>query len=151
MYNPATNELFYAQKNKGAFYNNNKIQCSKKKKLKDINIIVSRSETKSGLWNNYNSIINNKIEIGSVAYKLGLIAAGKYDFFATLKPKNEWDICAGQIILEEAGGLLLNIKDMSLPNYNKKNTLQTPGLMGGNKYLCKSFSEIWLKNNINKT
>ena len=80
-------------------------------------------------------------------YKLGLISAGKYDFFATLKPKNEWDICAGHIILEEAGGSLKNIQSFKSPIYNQKNTLQTPGLVGGNINLCKSFSEIWKNNN----
>ena len=149
LYNPATEELFYAQKDRGAFYNNDQIQCSKQSIINNIDIVVSRSEIKAGLWNKYNSTTKNRTEIGSVAYKLGLVAAGKYDFFATLKPKNEWDICAGQIILEEAGGFLMNITNMSIPIYNQKKTLKTPGLIGGNLNLCKSFSTIWLKNNIN--
>ena len=46
--------------------------------------------------------------IGSVAYKLGLTAAGKADIFASLRPKNEWDICA-EIIVNEAGGKLIDL------------------------------------------
>jgi|TARA_B100001741_G_C16553161_1_gene600616 myo-inositol-1(or 4)-monophosphatase len=147
LYNPATKELFYAQKNKGAFYNNNLVKCSKKNDIRNINIVVSRSEMNAGLWDEYSSTTKNKIEIGSVAYKLGLISAGKYDFFATLKPKNEWDICAGHIILEESGGELKNIENFKSPIYNQKNTLQKPGLVGGNLDLCKSFSTVWNKNN----
>jgi len=147
LYNPATNELFYAQKNNGAYYNNKIVTCSLNNNISDINIVISRSEMNAGLWDKYNSTTKNKIEIGSVAYKLGLISAGKYDFFATLKPKNEWDICAGHIILEEAGGVLKNIKNFKAPIYNQKNTLQTPGLLGGNINLCKSFSTIWKNNN----
>ncbi len=147
LYNPATKELFYAQKNKGAFYNNNLVKCSKKNDIRNINIVVSRSEMNAGLWDKYSSTTKYKIEIGSVAYKLGLISASKYDFFATLKPKNEWDICAGHIILEESGGVLKNIENFKSPIYNQKNTLQKPGLVGGNLDLCKSFSTVWNKNN----
>ena len=149
LYNPATEEIFYAKKTQGAYYNNKLVTCSLKKDISDICTVISRSELQAGLWNKYNNATKNKIEIGSVAYKLGLISAGKYDFFATLKPKNEWDICAGHIILEEAGGCLKNINSLKSPIYNQANTLQTPGLVGGNITLCQYFSNIWKNNNKN--
>jgi len=68
--------------------------------------------------------------VGSVAYKLGLTAAGKADIFASLRPKNEWDICAGHCILNEAGGILVTSEGKDL-TYNNQNTLFTPGLVGG--------------------
>ena len=135
LYNPVSKELFYAEYKKGAYYNHNLIQCSNKNKFSNVSIVVSRSEIKAGLWINYQDVFNRTNEIGSVAYKLGLVAANKYDFFVTLKPKNEWDICAGQIILSEAGGILVNSKSYNEPIYNQKITLQTPGLIGGNASL----------------
>ena len=149
LYNPASGELFYAKKNQGSYYNDKLVKCSLKKNISNISTVISRTEVNAGLWDKYDKTTKNKIEIGSIAYKLGLIAAGKYDFFATLKPKNEWDICAGHIILEEAGGCLKNIYNFKSPIYNQKNTLQTPGLVGGNINLCKSFSNIWKKDNNN--
>lgn len=64
---------------------------------------VSRTETKHGLFKN---IKDTKIEIkdvGSIAYKLGLLASGKIDFVISLRPKNIWDIAAGTILCEKMG------------------------------------------------
>ena len=143
LYNPATEELFYGSKNNGSFYNGKKCQISTLKNIEKVKIVVSRSEIKAGLWEKFSFKQESKIEIGSVAYKLGLIAANKYDFFATLKPKNEWDICAGHIIIQEAGGVLKNIHDFTTPTYNQKLTLQKPGLVGGNADISSTFSRIW--------
>ncbi|HIB05365.1 MAG TPA: 3'(2'),5'-bisphosphate nucleotidase CysQ, partial [Candidatus Marinimicrobia bacterium] len=68
--------------------------------------------------------------IGSVAYKLGLTAAGKADIFASLRPKNEWDICAGNCIINEAGGKLIDLYG-SPRKYNLKKTILEPGLIAG--------------------
>ena len=70
--------------------------------------------------------------IGSVAYKLGLTAAGKADIFASLRPKNEWDICAGNCIINEAGGKLIDLSG-NQRLYNQKNSLIESGLIAGNK------------------
>mgnify|MGYP001187216264 CR=1 FL=1 len=68
--------------------------------------------------------------IGSVAYKLGLTGAGHADIFASLRPKNEWDICAGNCIINEAGGKLIDLKGNSR-KYNQASTLIEPGLIAG--------------------
>ena len=41
---------------------------------------------------------------GSVAFKLAELSTGNGDATFTLTPKNEWDICAGSLLVEEAGG-----------------------------------------------
>ena len=69
--------------------------------------MVSRSEIKRGIWMPYENNFLNITPVGSVAYKLGLVAAGRSSLFATLQPKNEWDICAGNCIVNEAGGFFL--------------------------------------------
>jgi myo-inositol-1(or 4)-monophosphatase len=68
--------------------------------------------------------------IGSVAYKLGLTAAGQADIFASLRPKNEWDICAGNCIINEAGGKLIDLHG-NPRIYNQEKTLIEPGLIAG--------------------
>ncbi len=83
-----------------------------------------------GMWNNYEEKFSEIIPIGSVAYKLGLVAAGRASFFATLQPKNEWDVCAGDCILSEAGGSLIDLYGKNR-SYNLIDTKIRPGLIAG--------------------
>ena len=130
LYNPVTTETFTAAKGEGARLDGVPIRCSTKENVKDMVILNSRSETRRGLWEPYDGIFRKLRAIGSVAYKLGLTAAGKADIFASLRPKNEWDICAGNCIINEAGGKLIDLYGSSR-KYNLKKTLLEPGLIAG--------------------
>ena len=130
LYNPVTEELFSASKGEGAFLNNQSIQCTSKERVTEMVILNSRSETRRGLWQSYESSFYDLRAIGSVAYKLGLTAAGKADIFASLRPKNEWDICAGNCIINQAGGKLIDLNG-NLRKYNSEKTLIKPGLIAG--------------------
>ena len=132
IYNPIKDELFTAEKGKGAFLNGERIYCSFKDNVNDMIILNSRSETRRGLWKPYCNHFMELRPIGSVAYKLGLTAAGKADIFASLRPKNEWDICAGNCIINEAGGKLIDLSG-NQRLYNQKNSLIESGLIAGNK------------------
>ena len=131
IYNPVLNELFYAKKGNGAFLGEKKIYCFAKTEIKNMIILNSRSETKKGLWIDYENSFKELKPVGSVAYKLGLTASGQADVFASLRPKNEWDICAGNCIINEAGGKLIDLQGNQRV-YNAKKTLIEPGLIAGN-------------------
>ena len=130
LYNPVTKELFSASKGEGAFLNNERISCSSKEKTEEMVILNSRSETQRGLWNPYKDKFKILEPIGSVAYKLGLTSAAKADIFASLRPKNEWDICAGNCIINESGGKLIDLNG-NQRKYNLEKTLIEPGLIAG--------------------
>ncbi len=130
LFNPVTKETFTAAKGAGAFLNDEPIRCATKDDVSDMVILNSRSETRRGLWSPYDGTFGELRAIGSVAYKLGLTAAGKADIFASLRPKNEWDICAGNCIINEAGGKLIDLNNEQRL-YNQKNTLISPGLVAG--------------------
>ncbi len=130
LYNPVTKETFTAVKGGGAFLNGEPIHCATKEDLGDMVILNSRSETRRGLWEPYDGTFGELKAIGSVAYKLGLTAAGQADIFASLRPKNEWDICAGNCIINEAGGKLIDLHG-NPRTYNQENTLIEPGLIAG--------------------
>lgn len=130
LYNPVTKETFTAAKDEGAYLDGELIRCTAKENLNDMVILNSRSETRRGLWSPFDGTFGELRAIGSVAYKLGLTAAGKADIFASLRPKNEWDICAGNCIINEAGGKLIDLYG-NPRQYNLEKTLITPGLIAG--------------------
>ena len=139
IYNPSTDELFSASRSMGSYYNDKRVKCLKHNK--ELTALVSRSEVKKGLWDEYKNNFKNLRPIGSVAYKLGLIGAGVGDVFVTLRPKNEWDICAGHCIINESGGVLFDLNGKSI-KYNQKNTLIQPGLIAGSKNKVDSLLKI---------
>jgi myo-inositol-1(or 4)-monophosphatase len=71
--------------------------------------------------------------MGSVAYKLGLVAAGKADVTFTLTPKNEWDVAAGVALVESAGGFTSTLGQTAL-QCNCKNPLLS-GLLASGPFL----------------
>ncbi len=100
VYDPIKDEMFYAEKDNGAFFNNQRIRVSKKK---EINACLFATGGKS----------KNKIDLpirksGSAALDLVYVAAGRYDGYFQ-NDLNLWDIAAGIIILKEAGGTINEI------------------------------------------
>ena len=77
-------------------------------------VLASRSETARGEWEAYKDKIVAK-PIGSVAYKLALVAAGQADATFTATPKSEWDIASGAALMAEAGGVMTDIHGRSDP------------------------------------
>lgn len=106
VFNPAAKQLFYAQKNKGAWLNNKKLDCTGDLS-QEILLLASRSEYKRGEWRKFEKY--HKVEqVGSIAYKLALIASGYGQATFSLGPKNEWDVAAGVLLVLEANGIVTN-------------------------------------------
>lgn len=120
IYNPTTKELFTAMRGKGAWLNGNRIQANHILKDRPI-ILASRSEVKRGEFQPFEAYAIVK-PVGSIAYKLSLVAAGRADATFSLGPKNEWDIAAGVLLVEEAGGRVTD-KEGNPFKFNQPNTL----------------------------
>ena len=145
LHNPVTGETFSAAAGHGATLNDKPITVSKVERLEEAVILNSRSETRRRLWKRYEPYFRLLKPMGSVAYKLGLVAAGRADIFATLRPKNEWDVCAGHIILKEAGAELRGLTG-KVHRYNDRNTVIKPGLAAGNSTIVQAFLDLYRSN-----
>jgi myo-inositol-1(or 4)-monophosphatase len=131
--NPATDELILGSRDTGVTYNGKPAQPSQRKNLHGALVLASRSEVKRGEWKQFESAEFNIRPMGSVAYKLGLVAAGRADLTFTLVPKNEWDVAAGAALVESAGGWTLKL-DHSPLRCNQRNPLIS-GLLAGGPFL----------------
>lgn len=134
IYNPPRDQLFLGAAGMGVTLNGRKVSVSRTDSLQNARILASRSEIKRGEWDRF---MNGPFEVvpsGSVAYKLASVSAGLADATFTLVPKNEWDIAAGVLLVEAAGGKVLD-KEGNVPGFNHRKTL-LPGLVacGGNLF-----------------
>jgi myo-inositol-1(or 4)-monophosphatase len=132
LYNPMTGETFAGLRGTGAWLNHAPISVSSATDLTASTFCVSRTEAGKGLLRDLESRLQLRPK-GSVAYKCGLVAAGRYDGVFTHHPRNEWDICAGVAIIEAAGGRVTD-RDGRPYRFNRPDPLQLP-LVGSNTRL----------------
>ena len=100
IYDPIKDEMFYAEKDNGAFFNNQRIRVSKKKEIS-----ACLFATGGKYKNEINLLTRNS---GSAALDMAYVAAGRYDGYFQ-NNLNLWDIAAGVILLKEAGGIINEI------------------------------------------
>lgn len=129
-------ELYFAQKGKGAFLNNKPIQVSKETKLSQSVIATDNAADEQSYRKNLESILSLKpipwtTMMGSGVMGQCSLASGKVDLFfnAYIYP---WDHAAAFLIIEEAGGI---VRDWE----GKKAHFTTKGSISGNKVLVDAF------------
>ena len=106
IFDPIKDELFYAEKNNGAYFNNQRIRVSKKREINDCLFAVGKGK--------YNPDLICR-RSGSAALDLAYVASGRFDGYFQ-NNLNLWDIAAGIIIVKEAGGIINEIDLSSLKN-----------------------------------
>ena len=141
IHNPINKDTYSATLGGGTLFNGKQTIINDKTEFSQISMLNSRSETRQGLWEPYIPHFKKLIPIGSIALKLAMVAANQTNMVASLKPKNEWDICAGHCLINEAGGILLTIEGKEI-TYNNPKTLITPGLVAGNESVVNSFIKL---------
>ena len=113
VYDPIKDEMFYAEKDNGAYFNNQRIKVSKKKKLENCLFGTGDSGIKELKFKENIKIRN----FGSSALDLAYVAAGRLDGYFQ-KSINIWDIAAGILLVKEAGGIINNIDINKNQNLN---------------------------------
>jgi len=120
--NPATGETILGGTGQGVTCNGRPARSSQIASLEGARVLASRSEVKRGEWDRFRGGSFLVQPMGSVAYKLALVAVGKADATWTLTPKHEWDVAAGVALVEAGGGLVRNLGGNPL-TFNKRNAL----------------------------
>lgn len=108
VFNPARDEFFEAVKGGGARLNGDIISVSACTSVAQMKILASRSEHSEAGWPERFQA-DNVHAISSIAYKLALVSDGRFDAAASAWPKADWDICAGCLLVSEAGGAITSI------------------------------------------
>ena len=117
--NPATGEIILGSRGTGVERNGVPVRVSPRKELPGALVLGSRSEFNRGEWKPFQDGSLVLRPVGSVAYKLALVAAGLADATWTLVPKHEWDVAAGTALVQAAGGIVRKL-DGSPVSFNKR-------------------------------
>jgi myo-inositol-1(or 4)-monophosphatase len=103
LYNPASKEVFTGLVGGEATWNGSPCRVSEHRAFEGARFLVSRSEFKKGWFDKYKDQVA-LTPMGSVAYKFGLVAAGRAEASFTPEPRNEWDLAGGVACVLAAGG-----------------------------------------------
>jgi myo-inositol-1(or 4)-monophosphatase len=103
--NPATGEMFEAVAGRGATRNGERLRASPAVSLDDAHIVASRFESRR---RGFAALVPTAAlsSLGSLAYKLALVAAGRYDGYLSWRRTHDWDIAAAVLLLAEAGAVV---------------------------------------------
>jgi myo-inositol-1(or 4)-monophosphatase len=116
--NPATGEIFLGSLETGfTMHCDHERQGKPGSKERPV-VLASRSEVKRGEWAWLRDAPFEIRPMGSVAYKLALVAAGLADATWTLTPKHEWDVAAGVALVEASGGKVRTLEG-GTPIFNR--------------------------------
>ena len=129
IYEPKRDNLYYAEKGNGAYLNDKKIKVKNDVRIKDmvgvtesVAHIKFRKENLNMLLKIANKVKSIRIS-GCAALNLARLAAGKLDFYFNAN-LNLWDIAAGILLIQEAGGKYTDLRGDKI-SLNSKNSLAT--------------------------
>ena len=141
IYNPARDELFIAERGKGAFLNDQRLRVASRRALEDCviacglphigrgNLDLARAELTSVMGR-----VAGLRRFGAASLDLGYVAAGRFDGYweRNLAP---WDIAAGMLMIREAGGVVSGIQ-------GKDDPLATGHVVAGNEIIHRELIKI---------
>jgi myo-inositol-1(or 4)-monophosphatase len=136
--NPVQETAIWATRGGGCFRDGRRAQVSGCKSLSAAVVIASRTEISRHQFDPFEGWFKEIRPVGSIAWKLACIACGEGDLNISVAPKNEWDVCAGDLLVREAGGAYLAF-DGSRRRYNQADPLIGAGMAAGRRELLEQF------------
>ena len=148
VYNPAANKCFYAEKNKGSYLNDIEIRTTSCSTLSDSLLATGfpyirddRFIKSFDIFKDFYQSTRGIRRLGSAALDLCFTAMGRFDGFYEYELKT-WDICAGLLIVKEAGGL---VSDWDGSKYS----LSGKRILASNGLIHKEMIEVLTKKEYN--
>ena len=151
VYDPILNELYCALSGKGAYRNGKAISVSSCNKLQNALVATGFPYSKTEMGDSYHWVVDTIGEmlphiqdirrLGSAALDLCYLAEGRYDGFYEIELK-PWDVAAGIVILEEAGGEVSNL-------YGYRYIFGNCGIVASNGWVHREMLEKIAKNEYN--
>jgi len=144
VYNPATDDLFFAERGKGAFYNDRRIRVSVRRSLEEA--LVCCGVMHVGRGNHATNLgdveavmarVAGLRHIGSVALELAFLAAGRFDGLVE-RWLSSWDIAAGIVLVREAGGFVSDVR-------GQDGMLASGDIVAGNEWIQKGILDLLRK------
>jgi myo-inositol-1(or 4)-monophosphatase len=141
IYNPANDELYIAERGKGAFLNDQRLRVAGRRQLGDCVVACGLPHIGRGdhdLSRREMMEIQNKVaglrRFGAASLDMAFVAAGRLDGYWE-RNLSSWDMAAGAIMIREAGGTVSCVDGKSDP-------LQTGNVICGNEYIHAELVKI---------
>jgi myo-inositol-1(or 4)-monophosphatase len=139
VYNPAKDRFYKAAAGQGAYLNDKAIHVSPREDINGASLLVSRSEPQKKF-----QVLVERCDIrrvGSIAYRLAKVAGGEGDGTLTFRTIQEWDICAGVLMVEEAGGIVVDGQGKTM-HFNRE-LPKHRGVVAANARLTSGLQALW--------
>jgi myo-inositol-1(or 4)-monophosphatase len=104
VYNPITGEMFEAAAGEGARLNGAIVHVGGRSDFTEARLLATRRFIEGNRWTTPWPESVSVETRASIAYRMGLVAAGAFDAMISLSEKSDWDLAAGDLIVHEAGG-----------------------------------------------
>ncbi|MBO6797615.1 inositol monophosphatase family protein [Maricaulis sp.] len=134
VYNPATDEMFHAEKGRGAWLADRRLRVANRKHFDESVVATGMpfagKKGHAQFLKELHQVMPHAAGVrrmGSAALDLAWVAAGRYDSFWE-RNLNSWDIAAGIVLVKEAGGFVAEIDD-------KPDLLETGSIVAGNEVM----------------
>ncbi len=141
VFNPAEDRFYQAAAGQGAYLNQQPIRVTQRNDVDGALLLVSRSEPQRKF-----QVFVNRCEIkpvGSIAFRLAKVAGGDGDGTLTFRSIREWDICAGILMVQEAGGKAVDGNGSPLL-FNRQEARHR-GVVAANDHLADGLQNLWMK------
>jgi len=140
VYVPALDQLFQAEKGKGCYLNGKRIMVSETSEISEAMLATGFPWRFPKLIDGYASVFAGLMKksggmrrLGAAAVDLAYTACGIFDCFYEMRLK-PWDIAAGALLVQEAGGLVTDLQ-------GEENFMQTGDIIAGNKFIHNEIIE----------
>jgi myo-inositol-1(or 4)-monophosphatase len=135
VFNPMLEEFFSARAGNGATLNGQPIHVSDRAEVEGCRMLGDKPMFAHPAWNNPPSRPWPEMHVetrNSIAYRMTLVAGGTFDAMLALSSKRDWDIAAAEVIVREAGGIVITHTGAPMI-YNQESTLKPSVVAAGPK------------------